>query len=211
MEPQTLEAFLDATDFAPGEGPFRIKGSAYTLHHRWVAEFLEGGLEAQQRRLGAWGDHPFFDEIYLASGMYDVLPLVALGYVCAELRQESLAAFVEMRARYQAEKDLQLFRKMMVKLASPTSVAKRFPSVLASFFDFGEATSEVREKGVSGRVSGVPQILATWMIATCRGFTTHALKVNGAKGVSIDAEVESSGLRQHGLPLCDLEFEFAWS
>jgi hypothetical protein len=208
---QSLEEFLEAARCEPGEGPFRIKGSGYNLHQRWVEESLPGGMEAQMRRLGPLADHPFFSEIFLASGMYDVFPLVALGYVCAELRDEPLTTFVEMRARYQAEKDLQLFRKWMVKLAGPATLAKRFPSILASYFDFGEASSDVGVDAVSGRMNGAPQILAPWLIATCRGFTDHALMVNGAKDVVIETHIEPRPRRTNGFALCDLCFEFRWS
>lgn len=197
--------------FEPGEGPFHIKGTAYIFHYRWAQEFLPGGVEAQLQALGPLGEHPFFRQIFIGGTMYDLFPLVALGYACGSLRGESLVEFVRMRARYQAEQDLRHIRKWLVKIASPTVVAKRFPSILTSYFDFGEAETEHADKGVRGYVRGVPEIIGSWMIATCDGFASHALEVNGAHDIRFGGRTVALGKRDRGFPLCDLEFDFRWS
>ncbi|MBZ0115531.1 MAG: hypothetical protein K8H88_00955, partial [Sandaracinaceae bacterium] len=113
-------------------------------------------------------------------------------------------------AKYQAEQDLRHIRKWIVKLASPAMVAKRFPSILASYFDFGAPDVEHLEGGLRGILAGVPEVLAPWMIATCRGFAEHALEVNGARDVRMDAHVSPRPEPERGLPMADLRFDFRW-
>jgi hypothetical protein len=209
---RTLDAVARyyATLPPPGEGPFRIKGTGYVFHDQWVERFLPGGREAQLEVLGELGAHPFYRQSFMAGTMYDLFPLVALGYACAALRGEQLPAFVRMRARYQAERDLQHIRKWLVKMASPSMVARRFPSILTSYFDFGSAEHADLPDGTRGIISGVPLVLAPWMIATCVGFAEHALEVNGAKGIRVESKHVARPDRVSGFAMTDLHFEFRW-
>lgn len=197
--------------FPSGDSPFRIKGTGYIFHDRWVAEHLPGGRDAQREALGTLGDDEFFHTIFVGGAMYDVFPLVALGHACAAVRGETMEEFVRMRAAYQAELDLRHIRKLLVKIASPSAVAKRFPSILGSYFDFGTAETEVLDHAVRGHLRAVPEVLGPWMIATCLGFAGHALEVNGARDVRMNATVEPRGDAAHGLRLADLRLDFGWS
>jgi hypothetical protein len=146
--PRTAEELYRSLAFAPGAGPFKIKGTGYVFHDQWVRDNLPGGVEAQRLALGSVSDHPFFRRDFVSAVMYDLFPLVALGYACAAVRGETFEQFVEMRARSQAELDLRHIRKFVVKLASPTMVAARFPSILTGYFDFGTPRGEMVERGV---------------------------------------------------------------
>jgi hypothetical protein len=210
QKPERVDSFFPVMRHVPGEGKFHIKGTGYLFHDQWVEKFLPGGREAQLRELGELGAHPFFRQSFMAGTMYDVLPLVALGYACASIRGESLESFVRMRARYQAERDLQYIRKWLVKMASPSMVARRFPSILTSYFDFGTPESQDLPNGTRGIVAGVPTVLATWMTATCTGFAEHALEVNGANGIRVETKrvARPDRIRDHSV--VDLHFEFRW-
>ena len=208
--PRTAEELYASLAFAPGEGPFKIKGTGYVFHDQWVRENLPGGVEAQQRALGKLGDHPFFRRDFVSAVMYDLFPLVALGHACAAVRGETFEQFVELRARSQAELDLRHIRKFVVKLASPTMVAARFPSILIGYFDFGKPHVEVVERGVRGRVEGIPDVLVSWLVATCKGFAMYALEVNGAKNVRFESSTKPRMMRERGFPMVDLTFHFAW-
>jgi len=210
IEPRSAAEFYERLGFGIGEGAFLVKGAAYLYHDQWAREHLPGGPPAQRSALGAMGDHEFFDQIFMAGGMYDVFPLVALGYACAKLRGESLISFVAMRSRYHAELDIRHLRKWLIRLASPAAVARRLPSVLSAYFDFGMPEAEPSEGGMRGAVGDVPAILGPWMIATCRGFGEYALEVNGAKGATITAETEVTGKRERGLEMADLHFDIRW-
>lgn len=208
--PRSAEELYESLAFAPGQGPFKIKGTGYVFHDQWVREHLPGGVEAQNRQLGKLGEHPFFRRDFVSAVMYDLFPLVALGHACAAVRGETFEQFVELRARSQAELDLRHIRKFVVKLASPTMVAARFPSILTGYFDFGKPHVEVVERGVKGRVEGVPDVLVSWLVATCKGFAMHALEVNGAKNVRFESSTKPRMMRERGFPMVDLTFHFAW-
>src|SRR5690606_15263958 len=87
--PRTAEELYECLAFAPGAGPFRIKGTGYVFHDQWVRENLPGGLDAQHRALGALHDHPFFRRDFVSAVRYDLFPLVALGHACAAVRGET--------------------------------------------------------------------------------------------------------------------------
>ena len=49
------------------------------------------------------------------------------------------------------------------------------------------------------------------MIATCQGFATHALAVDGAHDVRFGGEVLDGPPPDSGLPMADLRLDVAWS
>lgn len=208
---RTVPDFFAEVRAAPGQGPFHVRGSAYLFHEHWVKEFLPGGTRAQRDGLGEFGAHPFFDTIFIPSGMYDVFPLVALGIACAQIRRETLEQLTLTRARYQAEQDIRHFRKWLVKLASPTAVAARLPSIAANYFDFSTADAEVQDLAATCVLRSVPETISQWMVWTCLGFGLYALEVNGAKELQTSSKITPQGKLYRGYPMTDISMTFRWA
>ena len=100
----------------PGESPFKIKGGAYRGHLDYVAEQVPGGVEEMLRGFRDPALAEFFQQKFLASTFYDILPLVVAGYVCARQARKSFSEFVRVRSRYPAERDVSGIYRMLIKL-----------------------------------------------------------------------------------------------
>jgi hypothetical protein len=207
----SASGYYQKVGFAPGESPFRVRGNTYVFHQDYVREHLPGGLEAQREALGALGKHDFFDTLFLANGWYDVFPLVAMGYACAEVARTSFEAFITQRAEDQVVKDLKFFRRMLVKLASPVAVASRLPGIAASYFEFATMREPVVEDNMARSVmSGVPELIADWMqLTTCR-FIAHVMSVNGAHDVVVDTHATPEPSGTAALPTVTIGFAIGW-
>ena len=84
----------------PGASPFKIKGMAYRGHLDYVARKIDGGLEAfagatesEDPKLRAF----FFDQNFVPSAFYDILPLVIAGIICGKMTGKRFLDFVHER------------------------------------------------------------------------------------------------------------------
>lgn len=168
--------------FAVGKSPFRIKGSGYLLHMQYVDEHLPGGRAAMLAAIESNELRAFFEQTFFAGHLVDIYPLVAVGYTCARLSSMTFERFIRMRSRHQAEGDLRLFRKLILRIASPEMLATRIPAITASYFDF--ATAEVTEDktgAVTAVMHGIPKDIAPWMSYVGDETIRFMLEYNGVK------------------------------
>ena len=193
-----------------GEAPYRVKGSAYLLHLKYVDELLPGGRAAMLGAIANPALRAFFEQAFFVSHMVDVFPLVAVGYTCARLQGTSFEKFIRLRARHQAEGDLKLFRKLILKLASAEALASRIPAITASYFDF--ATAEVITKSsesVTAIMHGIPRPIAPWMTYVVEDTVRFMLEYNGTEDLRIRSTTEREG--QHdGLELTAIRGTIRW-
>src|SRR3954447_20372280 len=101
--------------FRPGEGPFRIKGVAYRGHLEYVAEHVPGGIAEMLAGFRDPALVQFFEQKFLPSSLYDIIPLVVAGYVCARQSRRTFYDFVRVRSRYQAQKDISGIYRLLIK------------------------------------------------------------------------------------------------
>ena len=196
--------------FPIGESPFRIKGSGYLLHMKYVDEALPGGRPAMMAAIARPELRAFFEQPFIVSHMVDIFPLVAVGHVCARILGVSFERFLRTRARHQAEGDLKLFRKLILRVASPEALASRIPAITASYFDF--ATAEVVEKGssaVTAVMHGVPSLLVPWMSHVADETVRFLLEYNGAKNLRVRTTSAREG-QAHGQELMALRSAITW-
>jgi hypothetical protein len=172
--------------FPPGEGPFRTKGSGYLLHLQYVAEHVPGGKERFMRALEGSALVAFFEQPFFVSSWYDLMPLVDAGHTCARLTGTTFEQFVRTRSRHQFDGDLHMFRKLILRLASTSTLAARIPPTVASYLDFVESSTESQQGSrVTGALRGVPRPLSEWIRLVFEEFVHRALEVNGAANVSM--------------------------
>jgi hypothetical protein len=167
-----------------GQSPYRIKGSGYLLHMQYVDEQLPGGRAAMKAAIRTPELRAFFDQTFFAGHLVDIYPLVAVGHTCARIQGVSFERFIRLRSRHQAEGDLRLFRKLILRIASPEMLATRIPAITASYFDF--ATAEVVEKkpeSITALMHGVPRELVPWMSYVGDETVRFMLEFNGVKGL----------------------------
>ena len=190
--------------FPIGHSPFRIKGSGYLLHMQYVDEHLLGGRAAMLNAIRTPELRAFFEQTFFAGHFVDIYPLVCIGHICAELQGVSYERFIRLRSRHQAEGDLRLFRKLILRLASPELLASRIPTLTANYFDF--ANAEILEKktgSVTATMHGIPKEIAPWMTYVCEETVRFMLEYNGVKNLRLqtaqEREKESQGPEILGL------------
>lgn len=177
---RTSELERERFPFPIGASPYRIKGSGYLLHLQYVEEHLPGGRAAMNAAISTPELRAFFDQTFFAGHLVDIYPLVAVGHTCARLLGMPFERFIRLRSRHQSEGDLRLFRKLILKIASPEMLATRIPLITASYFDF--ATAEVVERqpaSITALMHGVPRDLAPWMSYVADETVRFMLEYNG--------------------------------
>src|SRR4051812_30251101 len=107
--PRATALDAERLPFPIGASPFRMKGSGYLLHMQYVDEHLPGGRAAMNAAIRSPELRAFFDQTFFASHLFDIYPLVTVGYTCARVVGTSFERFIRLRTRHQAEGDLKLF------------------------------------------------------------------------------------------------------
>lgn len=173
--------------FAPGESPFRIKGNGYRGHLQYVEKNLPGGIEAM---LDAFDDprlRAFFEQTFLASAFYDVLPLAHAGLVCADISGKTFYDFVYERTRHQAEDDVGGIYKWLLTLLSPRLVSSRLTKFMAQYFDFvGFEIESSDSSAIHGKLTGAPPELRCWLTTVFEAYYRHVFKLGGVKEYAIE-------------------------
>jgi len=204
------EAFIRSTGFALGESPYLVKGTAYVYHAEFVRTRLPGGEAAQRAALGAVAEHPFWGLPKAPNDHYDLLPLVACGYACADVTGMSMESFVALRSRHQAEHDLTTLRRVLLSILTPKMVANRFPFLVQSYFNFGTAAAEAMASGVRLSMSDLPRFLEPWIRSMCFGFMEFALESAGAKDVAKTSSYVPADRHVDGVEVGSLHIEMVW-
>jgi len=193
----------------PGESPFHIKGVAYLGHLEWVDKHFPGGRPAFMALLSPTMS-AYFSQHFLAMKLHDFLPFAAAGHTCARALGMGFVEFVEMRARYQAEIDLNGIYRLLLKLTSPKQVATRLPKLMTQYFDFGNLRVLKEEAfAVKFEVDRLPTLAVDWFGAVYTAYSEIALIAAGGHLPTLDLEVHP-GLELHGFAASRLTGIVRW-
>jgi hypothetical protein len=204
-------AELAALPFAPGEAPFRVKGTAYRGHLEYVEQHVEGGIAAMCDAFDDPRHGEFFRQPFLAASLYDVFPLAVGGVICGRLTGQPYLEFVRVRAQAQARSDLTGVYRVLLALASPQAVAARLPRLMGQYFDFGETSIEQRAANwIVATRSGLPAPIAPWYAAVSEGYSRVVLAQAGATEPHLDGVAVEPGGRRGGMDLVKLTFDIRW-
>jgi hypothetical protein len=198
--------------FAPGQGPFHVKGTAYIGLLGHYTRCVPGGLDAI---LGQFGDDAvlvaFFKQRFLSSAWYDVGPSTLLSRVAASLSGIPHLDLLRQQARAQAERDISGVYRLVLKLASPEMVMSRLPVAATRYFDFVRAEArELRPKCWESMAHGVPEIARHSYMTGTEAFVMRALELAGATDLKhrwTPAEPEGQA---HGMDIVGLRREVSW-
>lgn len=184
--------------FAPGQSPYRAKGIVFQGLFGSTDERCPGGVAAVMARILDPELRAFFEQRFLASSLYDLLPIVPFGQTAALLAGAQYVPYVREGARWQANRDVHGIYRALLKLASPRMVCERLPRITMQYFDFGEATGQFTgDRRYEIGIRGLPRPLAIWLYAAVEGFVPVPLEIAGAKHVILRTSLEPSG-RSHG-------------
>jgi len=180
---------------APGSSAFKVKGVAYLGHLDYCQRFMPGGKEQFMSALPE-SLRPFFGQSFLPGNWYDVIPLAAAGFVCADLLHLSFDEFIRMRASVQAKEDVKGVYHIYFTLFSTKSIAVKLPKLFSQYFDFGEIAilkSETYRVEVARK--GVPALIANWQNGVLQGYLEVVLQMAGAKAPVIEfGEPQPTGM-----------------
>ncbi len=206
---------LDGTKplpFAPGQSPFHVKGLVYKGHLDWVAANCPGGVEAQNRAFADPRVAAYFEQRFLPSSWYDLLPAIAAAYVVARLCGTTLAEFLRVRARHQAERDLGGIYRLLLKFTSPNQVVTRYAAVQSQYFDFGASSARLVGPGhaiVERRQ--FPVMMVDWMTPVQETFAQVAVAAAGGKRVKVETPPPPPDEPVHGVATVCLSCVITWT
>ena len=115
---------LPATDRHPiGNGPFRGRGVLFNGYLEYIARRTPGGMDAVRAAIEDPAVVAFFDQIFLATGSYDLSPLIHLVRAAARVEGTPLGDFIRERSRAAAGLDAAGVYRQQLKAASPEQAA----------------------------------------------------------------------------------------
>jgi hypothetical protein len=197
--------------FAPGESPFRVKGSICRGCVEYVAEHVKGGLRAVLVELPSDAHRRCYDQPFLASNWYDVFPLDALMQAAARVERMSFESFLQKAFEAQAARDQRGVYKLLLRAIYPELLVKRLPSIGSQLFSF--TTSEVKELGPGhweNAISGVPVLLRTVYCESSGAFVSRALRTTGARDLQHRWLTPRPMPSTHGIAICTVVRELRW-
>ena len=127
----------------PRPKAFRAKGLVYLGAREYYNEVVPGGAAAVRAAIADTGDRAlsaFFEQHFVASGWYDILPVATISAFAARLRGIPHAQQVRENSAWLAKRDLRGVYRILVSMSSVAMVAMRLPRLSMRYFDFGART-----------------------------------------------------------------------
>jgi hypothetical protein len=200
-----------ASPFAPGESPFRVKGGIYLGTLKYFEKEVPGGVAALHAQIEDGKLRAFIEQKFLPSGWYDVLPVAQLIRAEARALNLTVANYLRKRTVFQVEQDIGGIYRFLLAILSPESVATRLPRLLTQIFDHG--TTEVRlvEPGwLESTMGGFPALLYDWYSTAFEVYTETALhKAGGKKILALVRPPEPEG-QKDGVDLIKFRVDARW-
>jgi hypothetical protein len=189
--------------FEPGQSPFRAKGTTYLALYASFDKRVPGGSEAVFSRIEDARVIAFFEQRFLASSTYDILPMLEASKLAAKIAGAPWREFVRGGAKFTAERDLNGVYRVLLKLASPRMVVERLPRILVQYFTFGHVeghfSGPTRYEAIA---RGIPKPVAPWLTHAAEGFVPTVMGAAGAKDAAVivhpfDVEDHVQGMEMH--------------
>jgi len=194
----------------PGSSPFRTRGLVYLGAREYFTRRLQGNRTAIDLALNE-PMRAFWSQIFVASGMYDVLPIVDLSAAVARLADVGHRELVIDTASWLASQHLNGVYRLLLKLSSARQVAARLPQLSMRYFDFGgSVVEELGASSMRAAQTGVPAPLVSWMTWVVEGFAKVVLRSAGARVVNIQIIGEARDGVVGGMETRTLRWQIQW-
>lgn len=191
----------------------RARGLVYSGARDFYDKHVPGGALAVAQALDS-ETAVFFEQIFLGTAMYDVMPVLTISETAARLSDVPHMELVKRNAAWQANHDLHGVYKLFVRALPPETVATRLPKLALKYFEFGEADAHMQgERCCIGEMWNIPAVLSPWMQACFLGFVPVALTVAGAKSVRLRTFEEGAGQSRTARPdvTVKIRLEMRWT
>jgi hypothetical protein len=203
---------IDLTSHPLGEGPFHARGLAYATALKYVDTRLRGGRAAFLEALGPDDRYaPYYDQIFLVTGEYDVSPLVHLYVNAARMERVPVGRFIEERAKRSADTDSSGMWKPMLRAANADEMAGRLHLAFNRYFPPSHAEPVAEASGrFEGVLSRLPVCMSGLYVSSTIGFFAGALALKGARDVKTEFERPVSDSVTGGVPTEKARFCVTW-
>jgi hypothetical protein len=195
---------------APGASPFHVKGLAYRGLVRAAAS-LPGGLDALCEALDDARLRDFVRQPFLASGWYDLLPVLPITMAMAEMVGVPFLALVRTGTIAQVRYDaLKIFHRMFDG-AMVEDIPSRMPRFNAQYLDFGKTVvTQPEPRLIVVRFEGAPAYSSAWQGTMMSAYTEETARLTGGQGVEATVIPPVASGAQAGFPLVTLGTELRW-
>jgi serine/threonine protein kinase len=167
-----------------GTSPFRIKGLSYRGFITLLNRVLPAGLDAFCEALPDESLRAFVRQPFLASGRYDILPMLPLYATLAELLATDMDGLVREATVAQCRYDAQTVFKAIWSNGTVESIAERIARFGARYYDFGWLSATIPEPNLLVLVhAGVPAYLRPWYEPMHVAYTEECMRIFGAESV----------------------------
>lgn len=198
--------------FAPGESPFRAKGTIYTGLIASTDTRCPGGTAAVLAAIEDSKLRAFFEQHFLAASWYDLFPLIPFSHTAARVAGVAHAPYAKEGARFQAARDINGVHRFFLKLASPRMVAERLPRLMMQYFNFGRAEgTSTGDKSYEVVGRGIPEPVVVWLSTVIEGFVPAAMQLAGARAIVARTDPPEPDGSAHGIPLVRSRLALTWT
>ncbi|HMJ15682.1 MAG TPA: hypothetical protein VK524_29900 [Polyangiaceae bacterium] len=164
-----------------GHSPFHVKGTIWLGTRAYYEKQIPGGPAAVATKLNS-AHAEFLMQMFMPLSWYDLLPMVEISRAASTLMGMGHPDWVRMQALASAERDMTGTYKALLKSSSPEAVCKRFPSIYAQLYDFGECrVISSDSRSVESCVYGMPEPAAEWWMKATEAYMSVILNAAGAK------------------------------
>ena len=196
---------------APGTSPFHMKGHAYRGVLEHLDSIVPGGAYAVRAELRDMSVRAFFEQSFLPSGWYDILPSQPLIVTSARLASVPFLQLARQVARAQALRDIHGIYRFVLKLSSPEMVISRLSRATAQYFDFGATELKALSQGhATLERTGVPASMVGFYCGLTEGFVMVALELTGAKEVRVRPSRPVRDGERGGVETMTIPFDVRW-
>jgi hypothetical protein len=199
--------------FPPGSGPFRVRGTVYSGALERVAKRIPGGLAAICEAIALPEVTAVLqDGLFLASALYDIVPLIHLLGAVSRSGGPSVEQLVRSGARAAAERDVQSLYRAQMKSASAEEMAARLPRIFNRYFEPSRAEGAVVAPGaMETRFERLPAPYVGYYLWSNEGFIEGALGAIGAKEVRCAFGSAAADGDMSGIPMVRVSCRVTWS
>lgn len=198
--------------FAPGDSPFKVKGSICGGCVDYIGAHVKGGMPAVVAALPNDQLRASVNAAFLASVWYDAFVLDALLQAAAKVQGLPFDAFLTQAFEAQAERDQRGVYKLLLRAISPEMLVKRLPRIGTQLFSFTQ--SEVTELAPGhwhNTIHGIPHALRTVYCGSSGAFVSRALRTTGAQDLQHRWLTPQDAPSVHGVSICTVVRELRWT
>ena len=214
MSAAAARSFLHCEGALPcpaGTSPYRIKGE-FWRQMALVIEHNDGRTSGGVTRvLEREGIADYATQAFLASSLYDVLPMPRVVMAVAEARSRDLRELTAKMGRASAESQMSGVYGNLMRAVTPDNFAARFGSTITYFYDFAPLTGEdLPGGGVRLFRDGVPLCVAEWWSIVTRQFVDVVLTGHGASRVTVEWRIAPTEV-ERGVPCGTVTGDVRWT